>query len=344
MHIAPLICAAILSALFSLLRAFHHAPPSSTHLLLPPSVTNTLLHLWARILREVERIPALRRLSDSALRVTSATASDGRLAALALYRLGALARAAETAVQTSSVSAPHSVTGADGLASVEGAPGEEEREKRGHEGVATGETGGGVASVPVQPTAAASGQAASAEGPVSLASPEAAVAVVAGNEEEGMVGDGSDAVGTNGESGLVVSPSSCLPPTPEKEELGSPQDESMADEGDATKGADAVVAEVLRGAREEEAASKEAGQEGLNAPGEQKGQGDQGVSAVPATADVAAVPAFDLDEVKRDQRFEQLVEIVECVASSLSVSDVSKASACVLLASCPCALTVTRHV
>lgn len=51
-----------------------------------------------RILREVERIPALRRLSDSALRVTSATASDGRLAALALYRLGAAARTAETAV------------------------------------------------------------------------------------------------------------------------------------------------------------------------------------------------------------------------------------------------------
>ncbi|CAN0330124.1 unnamed protein product, partial [Ectocarpus fasciculatus] len=50
----------------------------------------------AKILREVERIPALRRLSDSALRVTSATPSDGRLAALALYRLGAAARAAET--------------------------------------------------------------------------------------------------------------------------------------------------------------------------------------------------------------------------------------------------------
>ena len=53
--------------------------------------------LPGRILREVERILALRRLLDSALRVTSATASDGRLAALALYPLGAAARAAETA-------------------------------------------------------------------------------------------------------------------------------------------------------------------------------------------------------------------------------------------------------
>ena len=47
----------------------------------------------------MERIPALRRLSDSALRITSATASDGRLAALALYRLGAAVRAAEAAAQ-----------------------------------------------------------------------------------------------------------------------------------------------------------------------------------------------------------------------------------------------------
>ncbi|CAN0072032.1 unnamed protein product, partial [Discosporangium mesarthrocarpum] len=45
-----------------------------------------------RILREAERIPALRRLTDNALRITSATPTDGRLAALAIYRLGAAAR------------------------------------------------------------------------------------------------------------------------------------------------------------------------------------------------------------------------------------------------------------
>lgn len=278
----------------------------------------------------MERIPALRRLSDSALRITSATASDGRLAALALYRLGAAARAAEAAAQAvpalASSSRSSAAAAADpaaeaaavaaAQAGVNGATAAAGTagvliEGRG-EGIAAqdeldgGEAAsGGAVSVPPLPSAAASagaGTAVKTKDPGSLApfAPDTAASKTDGSGGAvGRVMEGVVNAGMREERGSSVSsPSASAPPLSEKEvESEQPRDDEAGLQ-EQPADADAAAAQAR----------------------------DEGARASSSVAAPTASPVFDMDAVRGDQRFEQLVEIVECVASDLSVSDISKAS------------------
>lgn len=312
----------------------------------------------SRILREVERIPALLRLSDSALRVTSATDADGRLAALALYRLGSAARAAERA---SSMTPPSDSTAAtvvtanpevdnsgpaattDELVSSAGGV-RQHRRTENPDGAAMGK---GVVS-------------ATADGFASESSPAKMVVVVGAdiaeeNEHtEDAGGDGSararaqDIVVQRGElpstvmkTGQVVEGGvevvSHLS-APEATTAGSPLNSAVISQ---TKDGEGAMASVAAISSDELEGRGDSAHDDEDSDNEDVGgflkeervygavdidaeEGQEEPEAIKAAAATTAAVAFDLKEVTSDQRFEQLVEIVECTADRMSVSDVSK--------------------
>lgn len=278
-----------------------HAPP-----LLPlnPLLDDRTLHLF-RILREVERIPALRRLSDSALRVTSATPSDGRLAALALYRLGSAARAAESApssgLASTAASAVEGSVAADGQRAAVGPS------KTG----GAGEGGGGGGERPESGVADAGGAAGDAEKPAaatesreqSSAEPTATLSAETGRRGgEPFNNEQAQTDGATTGTGIEA---------PEVKGY-APEEPGAASESVKTK--DAALAGSVPGSSEGGGGAEEVG-----APAAAAAVGS------PPTKGTTTAAAFDMEEVRSDQRFEQLVEIIECVAKDLSVSDTSKA-------------------
>lgn len=306
----------------------------------------------------MERIPALRRLSDSALRVTSATASDGRLAALALYRLGAAARAAEAAAQATPAlaSSARSATAASAAAASAGAA------------AATNATTADP-SVEVAASAAAAlkagvdDAAAVATDMTRTLTEEEAEGSRAGvgvsERELAGVTCSSDGGGT------VLSPPSSAPSATataavlETKEPGSlpflgPDATASKASGNGEDRGRMMEGVVGVGMGEERSPSvsfptstppsSEQDLESEPRDGEPELPEQEAAAAAAADADAAAaqareeeerassaaaapaIPIFDMDAVRGDQRFEQLVEIVECVASGLSVSDISKVS------------------
>lgn len=279
----------------------------------------------------MERIPALRQLSDSALRVTLATASDGRLAALALYRLGAAARAAEFAAQTASftptVTASASVQQASASASASAA----DPERTGEGVVGDGDGGqqyagrSGATPPAGEGFAGPHGKGSGGVGGVGAVAGEGSGGVGMGGRNEGSAVSSPGYTGAVQQGGKAVTLHQARSPLVEKavaqkgEVPGGVAVTPMASGGNGGEG----------GKQEKEALPSETTGRQVSDESERsqiQGEDDGGAAAAAA----AASAAFDVDDVKRDQRFEQLVEIVDCVASGLSVSDISKVCVVVL--------------
>eukprot|EP00752_Nemacystus_decipiens_P015925 g14232.t1 len=306
-----------------------------------------------KILREVERIPALRRLSDSALRVTSATPADGRLAALALYRLGAEARAAESASATAAAAAAaaESASSSGAATSIESAALSEGGERGGQagSGASDGAAGAGAGAAA---SASAEGQAGGelgGGGSVSPASPEGRDEADGAGARAGVAGAPSDSLAAVAATAAAdntknmrelqtrdrVDPGAAAsaaadPAGPEASE--QKQQHGSGPAGDGTERAEEGAAEspaVAKGASEGAAAAAAAAAASCKESEPEKEGAEQEhasseAEAEAATAAASTPAAFDKEHIKSDQRFEQLVEIVECVAGELSVSDISK--------------------
>lgn len=271
-----------------------------------------------RILREVERIPALRRLSDSALRVTSASDADGRLAALALYRLGSAARAAENAMYAPAVASP-SASVSDSL-------------------FASGTTTPGLP--PVAAGAAAHGGEHTADGgriPTDDgnkgrgANGEKGTEGVVEQTAEESGGDDKDA----GHHGRLAVPhiisaekKSTLPGDGrgDRDSTGFPIATAVLMPADEATVANATHISETEDTGIEDGGIVINGEAGVMNEGKNEGHvGDGALAAEAAVASAAAASAaFDVGGITSDLRFEQLVEIVECTASRMTVSDVSK--------------------
>lgn len=287
-------------------------------------------HNMNRILREVERIPALLLLPDSALRVTSATASDGRLAALALYLLGAAVRAADnTAAAATAAGAPQKALAAAPRAATGELAGTADSKKAVGDAVADALSDpDGIASGAV-PSAVVEAAAPRVESG-SLAAPKS-TAVAGGKgsgqeQREGIFDTETEGV-EDGGGGSIVGQAP-LAATTSGEDAGvavSPREGDVVQDDDAAGEAGVTSPDERQG---EEGGGGGPMRQLPGTEGQQEGQDEQtsfaaAVAAAEAVA-AAAEAAADAEDIKRDQRFEQLVEIIECVTTELSVSDMSK--------------------